>query len=458
MKKVLLIIGCSLFLTQGCVAMEAESEFLQELRARFAQPQDVNSKDGYEPGQPFLHEAVEQRDTGAITFLIDQQHANPNVQNVIGDYPIHYAIRKRHQRMVALLLEKHADANSEGAEGKTPLHIAALYRNQQIVAALLAHGANPNIRDNRGDLPLHVSVMGHNPVAELVRLLIENNADANVKNKDNNTPLHIATRNEQQPIMQVLLAGKANPDIQDAQGDTPLHIAARARQQPLVEVLIAHRANITLRDNGGNTPLHVALTGNNAILEIVKALISKDSIESTNSDGNTPLHVAVLEPSIGIDIIELLLKEGANPVARNARKEFPRDIAVNEQVKYMVNYRVKICLFYLKDYTWRAFATAKGFTERNIDAIWRLAQKGFIFVLNYRQGKAKISDLKDAGHKFINKEIKEEDTKNLTHLVFDEMIAAGQQGTAASDAPQAAPQAAPAGAVVPADDGICTIL
>jgi ankyrin repeat protein len=397
MTKKLIILVASLFLAQSCKAMEQESAFLTELRERFSRPQDVNSKDGYAEGQPYLHEAIDRGDIGAVTFLIDQQHARLDVANTTGDCPLHIAINRRYRDIAGFLLQKDRSIiELPGAEGAYPLHVAttvqdqdvvrlllenralltvtndmgrtplhtAVARRSQVLARLLAGPDVINTHDRTGDTPLHIAV--RNRLAQIVTELLAHNADVKAQAAGGNTSLHLAVTGENvsQDLLRLLLeredaVNAQNPgrnivlgvNIANQAGDTPLHIAVRNRLAQIVTELLAHNADVKAQAAGGNTPLHLAVTGGNVSLDLLRLLLEREDavagVNARNAGGNTPLHLAVQDAAIAFESIKFLIDHGALARCRNNRHQFVRDLVApgcDDRIKYEVDVAFQIFL------------------------------------------------------------------------------------------------------------------
>ncbi|TLD19052.1 hypothetical protein PspLS_10001 [Pyricularia sp. CBS 133598] len=101
-----------------------------------------------------LHEA-----TGELLQALIQWHADPNIANANGRWPIHVAsLRGNTDKVDVLMGLDGADANILDGEGRSPLHLAALRGHVETVETLLRHGAKANLADSRGFCPLHLAV------------------------------------------------------------------------------------------------------------------------------------------------------------------------------------------------------------------------------------------------------------------------------------------------------------
>lgn len=84
------------------------------------------------------------------------------------------------------------DVNHKNREGKTPLHIAVRKGNQEIIAELLKiPNIDPNIRDNDGSSALHLAVVSRG--IETVRTLVScETTNPNLANNDGDYPIDLA--------------------------------------------------------------------------------------------------------------------------------------------------------------------------------------------------------------------------------------------------------------------------
>ncbi len=120
---------------------------------------------------------------------------------------------------------------------------------------------------------------------KLLAALIEQGADVNVKNAYGAYPLFMAVLAQSEEGVRLLLNAGANPDVSKPKTKgTALFFAAQNKNKGIVEALIAAKANVNLGNSRGLTPLFIA------------------NVKDAN------------------DIVALLLKAGADPNIRDAKK------------------------------------------------------------------------------------------------------------------------------------------
>ena len=156
--------------------------------------------------------------------------ANPNISNVEGDKPIHYAARRGNvANLRSLLAQNTIMVNPVNHGGLTPLH-CAINKSQHAVAKILIE--NPLIMPNQksgkvfkiSDLseltPLMLAVF-HNDVA-MVKLLVAN-PDVKLNEceaKFNFTSLHVAVAGGRAEVIDVLLQQSSRFDINAISNET----------------------------------------------------------------------------------------------------------------------------------------------------------------------------------------------------------------------------------------------
>jgi len=99
------------------------------------------------------------------------------------------------------LLDKGADTNIANIDGITALHLAIKRRHKKIVKLLVDKGADTNMYDSSGQISLHFACRSHltddgcdEDARELASLLVERGANIDAKyHKSKRTSLHDAT-------------------------------------------------------------------------------------------------------------------------------------------------------------------------------------------------------------------------------------------------------------------------
>lgn len=121
-----------------------------------------------------------------------------------------------------LLLHMGADPDIQGLIGETPLHVASNLGEYKIAELLLSNGADPNIvsfKDAANKTPLHVAV--EEGYYKIVKILLESGADCNIQNMRGEVPLHISKKNNEMKITQLLFEYGADASIEDNSGSRP---------------------------------------------------------------------------------------------------------------------------------------------------------------------------------------------------------------------------------------------
>jgi len=154
--------------------------------------------------------------------------------------------------------------------------------------------------------PLHDAIREGEPnkiAAELRR-----GADLHQKAKNDLTPLHIATMVGVMDVVDRLLRGGARLDEPAAHGLTPLFMAVQAGHLNLIGFLVSKGADVHHANHQGMTPLHWA------------CCVPHERLKG----------------AARVKMVEALLAQGARLEARDQQGQTPRDLAVAQGLKTVV--------------------------------------------------------------------------------------------------------------------------
>ena len=122
---------------------------------------DVNTKG--RGGQTGLMQALRERQTAVVKFLLWQAGVDVNISDRSDSTALHYAVfHDETSEFLAILLSR-SDltilVNHKGVGGQTPLLRAVQYNAVRCVQVLISDNrTDPNIKDNDGDSPLMLAV------------------------------------------------------------------------------------------------------------------------------------------------------------------------------------------------------------------------------------------------------------------------------------------------------------
>ncbi|KAG0548170.1 hypothetical protein BDA96_01G143600 [Sorghum bicolor] len=226
-----------------------------------------------------------------VRYLLDNG-ANPNLQDELGQVPLHCAAKYGHAEVTELLLSRGASVDLTYFHA-TPLHIAAVYGKASVMKILLEHHADPNMVSEVLGTPLvatlHATTEGLEECISLkcVKVLVEAGADVNSTDPD--TPLVVATTHGLTDCIKYLLKAGANANIPNSCcGAMPIETAASCGRRKHVEMLFPFTSPIQT----------VSKWSVDGIISHVK---SKRSKYSKHSKHSKPKHEESTEVKVKLD-------------------------------------------------------------------------------------------------------------------------------------------------------------
>jgi ankyrin repeat protein len=204
---------------------------------------DANTKNAR--GETPLTFAVANSELKTVKAVAEK--ADLNMQDTLGQSPLHLALSKQKEEIFEYLLEKNADVNVGGSKEKlrnqTVLYLAVARGREDLVQKLLEKGADPNIADSDGGLALAEACIGAPLNQNIIKTLLDKGAKVNQQEKNGATPLiYLAANKQSSPedrraVAQMLLGAGADKKIKDKDGRTALAWANKQGNKDLVDLL-----------------------------------------------------------------------------------------------------------------------------------------------------------------------------------------------------------------------------
>ncbi len=209
---------------------------------------------GADPDQELAH-AIDAGDGVRVSWLL-RHGASADHPNLLGEPPLHQAIRNQAPAMVGALLAAGADVESRDGGGWTALMKAVWSNDAQSVQQLLARKAKVEVAATDGWTPLDLAISYAD--VGIVRSLLDAGADVRRSNPAGFTPVMFAVARDDPKMLDALLARGAEADQPNRAGVTALMLAAAAGREDAARRLLAVGANAATRDAEGKTPATLA--------------------------------------------------------------------------------------------------------------------------------------------------------------------------------------------------------
>ncbi|XP_050439375.1 E3 ubiquitin-protein ligase mib1 [Adelges cooleyi] len=246
-------------------AQNGHVQLCRMLVAEYGANVEFEDKDG----DRAVHHAAFGDEPQVIELLVREYDADINARNKRRQTALHIAVNRGHASVVRTLLKLNCLPSLQDTDGDTPLHDAISKKRDDIVAMLLdgngsgSGGADIMLANNNGFNALHHAALRGNPSAMSVllsKLPRRHWWMVDEKKDDGYTALHLAALNNHTQVAQLLVeVGRADTDARNVNLQTPLHLAVERQHVQIVRLLVRSGADPNVPDKDGDTALHEAL-------------------------------------------------------------------------------------------------------------------------------------------------------------------------------------------------------
>ena len=239
----------------GSIFSAAQSGLVDAVKTHLAAGVDVNGKN--KGGYTALHLASKKGHVEVAKVLLEAKAAVAAASKS-GKTALHYVANYNGNLDLAkLLLDAGADPNVLDMRKKTPLDYAVSRKNDALVELLLAKGARTG-KELRAETDIHYAAA--NGYADAVKRFIENGGDVNAGDKGGYTALQYAAYNGYIEVVRVLVENKADVNISaNKRKKSALHYAAQKGRKEIALLLLDKGADVNALDKAGRTALDIAL-------------------------------------------------------------------------------------------------------------------------------------------------------------------------------------------------------
>ncbi|TKR81744.1 hypothetical protein L596_015568 [Steinernema carpocapsae] len=204
-----------------------------------------------------LHIAAKNQQSFALrTFLRLLQengsYALVNEKNSRGETPLHLAILASDQDSTHYLIQAGASVNVQDHLGNTPVHYLTKIFEEDLYQELLeetGEAVNWCLLNNDGNAAIHLAVKGRK--LALVDLMLDQGCLINLPDKNGYTPIMYALMGDDSDVIECLLQRNCDIHWESSDGQTPLLIAAEARDYDLVGRLLDLSADANKENKKG---------------------------------------------------------------------------------------------------------------------------------------------------------------------------------------------------------------
>lgn len=170
-----------------------------------------------------VHASVLSNNEQLVRYVLLDLEIDPNICNIYGMSPLHFATMSGSKNMVKILLENDVMIDIQDTSRRTPLIIASQNNDSDICKILLEKNASLRSFDSSGDSALHHACRGK--FINVVRLLLsEDSVNVNSTNFFSDTPLHIACKTGSIMCIRLLLEHGADTNHKNKAGKKPCDV------------------------------------------------------------------------------------------------------------------------------------------------------------------------------------------------------------------------------------------
>lgn len=226
------------------------------------EPELINEIDSEEEG--LLQKSVIRNNFALSQMLLDNG-ANPNITNVEEENPLFYIVKQNNLNLFKLFLNYDVNLNHKDIYGNTLLHYSIKNMNTSISNLLVSKNVYQNINNKSGNFALHEIANLKIPEEKketFLNFLKNLNIDFNILNKDRNSLLHLLVyKKDYMKIKEILKISALKINSLNFENETPVFSAIKLGFPETVLSAFFEREDIDIsyKNNDNNTALFLLI-------------------------------------------------------------------------------------------------------------------------------------------------------------------------------------------------------
>jgi ankyrin repeat protein len=282
--------------------------------------------------------AIEKNDSKSIKSLLSKGKVDANAHLPRDHDPsaLDFAVRKRRDNIVELLLNAGARIDDVDARGESICHAAVIYGNIGVLRMLLARGANFDLKNNEGITALHLAISELWRNEEIALLLLD--AGASLEGVDRGDLCEFAALST--TVIQALVdRGIVIGDLRGRFNKTSLQFAThRCRTESSMAVLSKLiECGVDLEARASEHEHWVTCTGLAIVTEndiaLRHLLLAGGDVDCVDHEGEPLLHKAAMQNRYAC--LMLFLAAGADVTSRDRNRRTACHIAVDHRTRFV---------------------------------------------------------------------------------------------------------------------------